>query len=80
MAMGAGDYGSAAPPEVKAAAVSMPPEDVRYSTIEIGKDVRYSTIEIGKEDMKFSAAHFTVFSAKERERLHGHTHAVKVQV
>jgi len=68
MAMGAGDYGSAAPPEVKAAAVSMPPEDVRYSTI-----------EIGKEDMKFSAAHFTVFSAKERERLHGHTHAVKVQ-
>ena len=33
--------------------------------------VRYSTLEIGKEDMKFSAAHYTIFSATERERLHG---------
>ena len=40
---------------------------------------RWSTLEIGKEDMKFSAAHYTVFSATERERLHGHTHAVRVQ-
>jgi GTP cyclohydrolase I len=40
--------------------------------------VQYSTIELGKEDMKFSAAHYTVFSSTERERLHGHTHAVRV--
>lgn len=31
-----------------------------------------TTIELSKEDMKFSAGHFTVFSATERERLHGH--------
>ena len=45
MAMGAGDHGSAAPPEAKRAASggserapSRPPAgDVRYSTIEIGK-------------------------------------------
>ena len=43
------------------------------------KGVHYSTLEIGKEDMKFSAAHYTVFSATERERLHGHTHAVRVR-
>ena len=29
-------------------------------------------IEIAKEDMHFSAAHFTIFSASERENLHGH--------
>lgn len=29
-------------------------------------------IELGKEDMHFSAAHFTIFSASERENLHGH--------
>ena len=31
-----------------------------------------ATIDIAKEDMHFSAAHFTVFSARERENLHGH--------
>lgn len=36
-----------------------------------------STIELFKEDMKFSAGHFTVFSATERERLHGHNFKVK---
>lgn len=30
------------------------------------------TIELYKEAFKFSAAHFTLFSARERERLHGH--------
>ncbi len=30
------------------------------------------TIELFKEAFKFSAAHFTIFSATERERLHGH--------
>ena len=33
---------------------------------------RFTTIEIRKEYLHFSAAHFTVFSATERERLHGH--------
>jgi 6-pyruvoyltetrahydropterin/6-carboxytetrahydropterin synthase len=35
-----------------------------------------TTIEIYKEAMKFSAGHFTVFSATERERLHGHNYTV----
>lgn len=30
------------------------------------------TIDIAKEAMNFSAAHFTIFSATERENLHGH--------
>ena len=30
-----------------------------------------TTIEIDKENLKFSAAHFTIFSGTERERLHG---------
>ena len=33
---------------------------------------RSATIEIDKEDIHFSAAHFTIFSATERENLHGH--------
>ena len=39
-----------------------------------------TTIEISKEDLKFSAAHFTIFSATERERLHGHNFGVRVAV
>ena len=39
-----------------------------------------TTIEISKEDIKFSAAHFTLFSATERERLHGHNYAVYLAV
>jgi len=39
-----------------------------------------TTIEISKEDIKFSAAHFTIFSATERERLHGHNFAVMLSV
>jgi len=39
-----------------------------------------TTIEISKEDIKFSAAHFTIFSAAERERLHGHNFAVTLAV
>jgi 6-pyruvoyltetrahydropterin/6-carboxytetrahydropterin synthase len=34
--------------------------------------MRKTVIELGKEDMKFSAGHFTIFSATRRERLHGH--------
>lgn len=41
---------------------------------------RITRIEISKEDIKFSAAHFTMFSATERERLHGHNFAVHVSV
>jgi 6-pyruvoyltetrahydropterin/6-carboxytetrahydropterin synthase len=37
---------------------------------------RETTIELEKEAMKFSAGHFTVFSATERERLHGHNFSV----
>ena len=35
-----------------------------------------TTIELFKEDMKFSAAHFTIFSKTERENLHGHNYQV----
>lgn len=35
-----------------------------------------SVIELFKEDMKFPAGHFTVFSATEREPLHGHNFTV----
>lgn len=40
----------------------------------------FTTIEISKEDIKFSAAHFTIFNATERERLHGHNYAVSLAV
>lgn len=39
-----------------------------------------TTIEITKEDIKFSVAHFTIFNAVERERLHGHNYAVQLAV
>ncbi|WP_372863396.1 6-pyruvoyl tetrahydropterin synthase family protein [Spongiibacter sp.] len=39
---------------------------------------RHTCIEICKEDLKFSAAHFTIFSATERERLHGHNFRVSL--
>lgn len=37
---------------------------------------RITQLEIAKEYLKFSAAHFTIFSATERERLHGHNYSV----
>jgi 6-pyruvoyltetrahydropterin/6-carboxytetrahydropterin synthase len=39
-----------------------------------------STVELYRNDMKFSAAHFTIFSAEERERLHGHNYHVHTYV
>lgn len=39
-----------------------------------------TTIEVAKEYLKFSAAHFTIFNATERERLHGHNYAVSARV
>lgn len=41
---------------------------------------RLSTLNLEKEDMKFSAGHFTMFSATERERLHGHNFTVGVSI
>lgn len=39
---------------------------------------RTTTIELYKEEMKFSAGHFTIFSANHRENLHGHNFSVYV--
>lgn len=39
-----------------------------------------TTIELFKEDMKFSVAHFTIFSATQRERLHGHNYQVRAAI
>ena len=41
---------------------------------------RLTTIDISKEDLKFSCAHFTIFSASDRERLHGHNFKVRATV
>lgn len=41
------------------------------------KNEKYlTTVELQKESMKFSAGHTTIFSATEREPLHGHMYAV----
>ncbi len=37
-------------------------------------------LTFSKEYLKFSAAHFTVFSATERERLHGHNFTVSAEL
>jgi len=39
-----------------------------------------SSIEIAKSYLHFSAAHFTIFSATERERLHGHNWRIAVEI
>jgi 6-pyruvoyltetrahydropterin/6-carboxytetrahydropterin synthase len=41
---------------------------------------RLTSIYIDKEAHKFSAAHFTIFSATERERLHGHNFSVAARI
>jgi 6-pyruvoyltetrahydropterin/6-carboxytetrahydropterin synthase len=41
---------------------------------------RIATIDIRKQYLHFSAAHFTIFSATERERLHGHNWQVAAKV
>ena len=40
--------------------------------------MRIATIELHKEGLGFSAGHFTIFSATEREHLHGHNYCVNV--
>ena len=39
----------------------------------------YTSLYIDKESHKFSVAHFTIFSASERERLHGHNYSVSAR-
>lgn len=39
-----------------------------------------TTLYIDKQSHKFSAAHFTIFSATERERLHGHNYSVSMRL
>jgi 6-pyruvoyltetrahydropterin/6-carboxytetrahydropterin synthase len=39
-----------------------------------------TTLRLAKADFKFSAAHFTLFGAREAERLHGHNYRVTVEV
>lgn len=39
---------------------------------------RLATVAIHKDELNFSAGHFTIFSATEREDLHGHNYYVDV--
>lgn len=48
--------------------------------MQIKKEKNYAVIELFREDMKFSAAHFTIFSDLKREMLHGHNFHVHVSV
>jgi 6-pyruvoyltetrahydropterin/6-carboxytetrahydropterin synthase len=41
---------------------------------------RLTTLHIDKEAHKFSAAHYTIFSATDRERLHGHNYSVRARI
>lgn len=41
---------------------------------------RSTTVNLFKEYLNFSAAHFTIFSATERERLHGHNFGVSASI
>ncbi|MEC4807289.1 MAG: 6-carboxytetrahydropterin synthase [Jaaginema sp. PMC 1079.18] len=39
---------------------------------------RLTKIELNKQKMSFAAAHFTIFSERDRENLHGHNYSVFV--
>ncbi|EKD71412.1 MAG: hypothetical protein ACD_46C00187G0005 [uncultured bacterium] len=39
---------------------------------------RVASLEIHKDEFSFSAGHFTIFSATEREQLHGHNYYVSI--
>lgn len=41
---------------------------------------RLTTIDLHMQALKFSAAHFTIFNTRERERLHGHNYAVTCRI
>lgn len=38
---------------------------------------RLATVELNKEELNFSAGHFTIFSATDREDLHGHNYTLQ---
>lgn len=42
--------------------------------------MRTTVIELAKEEMKFSAGHFTIFGAGDRENFHGHNFTVAVGI
>lgn len=42
--------------------------------------MKLTEIELFRDDMKFSAAHFTIFSSIEREMLHGHNFHVYIKL
>jgi 6-pyruvoyltetrahydropterin/6-carboxytetrahydropterin synthase len=39
---------------------------------------RFAIVEVHKEELKFSAGHFMLFSATERETMHGHDYQISV--
>ena len=47
--------------------------------MDAGEETHRASIELAKEDMHFSAAHFTIFSANRRENLHGHNFFVEAR-
>ena len=57
--------------------VKMPVSLIRQSAVSAEKLGR---IEIAKQALNFSAAHFTIFSATEREDLHGHNWQVECEL
>lgn len=52
----------------------------QISSQAINTSAKYTTIEIEKQYLHFSIAHFTVFSATNRERLHGHNVRIAVSI
>lgn len=42
--------------------------------------LRLASLEIHKEEFSFSAGHFTIFSATEREQMHGHNYYVSLEL
>lgn len=41
--------------------------------------MNHFTLRLGKESFKFSSTHFTLFSPKDAERLHGHNYQVTIE-
>ena len=41
--------------------------------------INETTIDLFRNDMKFSVAHFTIFSPTHRERIHGHNYYLRVR-
>ena len=41
---------------------------------------RLTTVEIHQDENQFSAGHFTIFSATEREDMHGHNYSVSIAI